>query len=501
METTGNHEPGAGGLTRRSLLLAGGAGIGTLSLGGLLSACGGSAAAPAADLTLRARPATVDIGGRAAKTWAYDGRLPGREVRLTAGKPARIRLVNELEVPTSIHWHGIRLENAADGVPGFTQDAVAPGKDFLYTFTPPDPGTFFLHSHFGVQLDRGLYAPLVIEPRRETLDYDQEAVLMFDDWLDGLAGTPDERLKMLGSSGMAMGGPGVRLGALKDTALDGSAPEPGSLARLGNELQAGRLDPGDVRDYPAYLVNGRPPQSPTVLTVARGQRIRLRLINPSADTVFRVSVEGHAMHVVAADGVPVKPVSTDALLLGMGERYDVLVEAKASGVARIVGLPLGKRGVAIALMRYRGSSTPAPDVSAAVATPARVLAYSDLRSRASAPTGPAREVKLDLTFGGGPYVWKLGGQVLEDSQPIEVARGEHMRFVIDNRSAMPHPMHLHGHNFSVNGAGGVVKDTALALPRQRLTLDWVADNPGTWAFHCHNAYHQEAGMMRRVVVS
>ncbi len=498
-------------MTRRQLLAAGGAGAGALALGGLLTACGGQSGS-AADLTIRATRSEVELGRRRAKTWTYGGELPGRAIRLTEGKPVRIRLVNDLDQATSIHWHGIRLRNAADGVPGFTQKAVAPGAEFVYAFTPPDPGTYMLHSHVGTQLDRGLYAPLIVEPRRETLAYDRESVLMFDDWLDGLSGTPDRKFSDLRANGMAMGGMDTGSGGTdmgsgarsRHTDLAGRAPGPDSLARLASELEAGRLDPGDVRDYPLYLVNGRPPEAPAVVPVRRGDRLRLRLINPSADTLFCVFVEGHELEVVRADGLAVRPVRTDALVLGMGERYDVMVRAKGSGFARIVGMPLGKRGRAVALLRYRDATGRAPAAAAPLRVPRRVLSYEDLRPAvdAAAPRSDSpREIRLDLAMGRGSYVWTIGGQAFPKAAAVRVRRGEHVRFVMRNRSKMPHPMHLHGHNFAVGGAGGPLKDTAVALPMRELKLDWVADNPGSWAYHCHNVYHQEAGMMRRVEVS
>ena len=511
-------------LTRRRLLAGAGAGAGALAFGGLLAACGG-AGRPKPDLTIRAVRSEVELGRRRAATWTYGGELPGRELRLRQGEEVRIRLVNDLPEPTSIHWHGLNIRNGADGVPGMTQKAVPPGEDFVYRFTPPDAGTYLFHSHVGMQLDRGLYAPLIVEPRRETLSYDREAVLMFDDWLDGLAGTPDRRLAQLRAGGMdmegmdmggmdmqsgsadgamSMGGAGMAgmTGARRHTSVDGSVPGPDSLARMANRLEAGRLDPGDVRDYPLYLVNGRPPADPRTISVKRGDRLRLRLINPSADTLFCVFVEGHELQVVRADGLPVRPVRTDAVVLGMGERYDVLLEARGSGVARIVGVPLGKRGRAVALLRYPGA-TRAPAAGAPLRMPRRVLDYADLRPAetdgAPRSAGSPRVIRLDLAMKSAGYVWTIGGQAFPEAEPVRVRRGEAVRFVMRNRTMMPHPMHLHGHVFSV-GEGGPLKDTALSLPMRELTLDWLADNPGSWAYHCHNAYHQEAGMMRRVEV-
>ncbi|MFP5364932.1 MAG: multicopper oxidase family protein [Thermoleophilia bacterium] len=503
-------------LTRRRLLVAGGTGAAALTFGGVLAGCG--AARERVDLTVRAMSSEVELGRRRARTSTYDGQLPGRELRLKQGEPVRIRLVNDLEQPTSIHWHGIRLQNAADGVPGFTQKPVGAGEEFVYAFTPPDAGTFFFHPHVGVQLDRGLYAPLIVEPRREPLSYDREAVLMFDDWLDGLAGTPERRLAQLRANGMDMGamhsgsdtamnGMGATdnagRGRSRHLSVDGRTPGPDSLARLANELEAGRLDPGDVRDYPLYLANGRPPDDPARITVRKGDRLRLRLINPSADTIFCVFVERHELEVVHADGLAVRPVRTDAVILGMGERYDAMLQVSGEGVARIVAVALGKRGRAIALLRNTDSTARAPAPDAPVRMPRRVLSYDDLRA-AGAPARSGEEprlVRLDLAMRDAGYVWTIGGQAFPKADPIRVRRGERIRFVMRNRTMMPHPMHLHGHSFSVGGDGGPLKDTALALPMRELVLDWTADNPGSWAYHCHNVYHQEAGMMRRVEVA
>ncbi len=161
-------------ITRRQAIGAGTAvGAAALATCGLTRGAGSpgptAASLGPADIVLRPGPSTVELGTRKAATWTYGGALPGREVRLQQGKGVRIRVDNALPEPTSIHWHGVRLRNPADGVPGLTQPEIAPGASFMYDFTPPDAGTFFLHSHQGMQFDRGLYAPLIVEARREEL--------------------------------------------------------------------------------------------------------------------------------------------------------------------------------------------------------------------------------------------------------------------------------------------------------------------------------------------
>ena len=164
--------------------------------------------------TLTAKPVTLDLGGPTVATWAYADRVPGPLLRATAGEFLRVTLDNQLPADTTIHWHGIRLRNAADGVPGVTQDPVQPGTAFVYEFTAPDPGTYFFHPHVGVQLDRGLYAPMVIDDPGEPGRYDAEWILVLDDWVDGTGRTPDDVLAQLiadgGTNGGGMGWDGPR---------------------------------------------------------------------------------------------------------------------------------------------------------------------------------------------------------------------------------------------------------------------------------------------------
>ncbi len=515
-----------GGITRRQALVAGAGALGALALGGfgISRVVGGQAsptlAATTADVVIRSESSTVELGSRSVDTWTYGGSLPGPEIRLPQGRPVRVRVDNSLPEPTSVHWHGIRLRNAADGVPALTQDPIAPGGSYLYDFTPPDAGTYFFHSHVGVQLDRGLYAPLIIEARDERSAPDEDVVLMLDDWLDGTGETPDDRLETLMRNGMGgmnmggmnmggmdmggtdMGGTDMRGGAPDGphTDLAGKRPASGALAALANAMEAGTVDPGDVRDYPLHLINGRPPEGPFRVLARRGDRVRLRIVNAAADTIYCVFVEDAPLRVTHADGQPIIPVMTDGILIGMGERYDAVVTVPG-GPRRIIAVALGKQGRAVAILRPRGSSGRATASTAPYAMPRRILDYADLRPAEPErrPTG-AKETTLDLGMGHGNYSWTIGGQVFDQADPIRVERNTAQRFVMRNRTMMPHPMHLHGHFFRP-AAGGPVKDTILVPPMREVAVDWLPDNPGSWAFHCHNAYHAETGMMRRVEVS
>jgi multicopper oxidase len=514
-------------MTRRQAL-----GVGASTVGaGLLAAYGidriGGAGVGGsggrADIVLRAAPATFDLAGRPIETWAYDGRLPGRELRIRQGQRIRIRVDNELDDDTSVHWHGLRVSSDMDGVPDLTQDPIGPGGSFVYEIAPPDPGTYMYHSHVGMQLDRGLYGPLIVEPRREELDYDREAVLVLDDWIDGVAGSPDDALDRLRDAGMGgmqgmggmrgmegtmgggMGAPdgAGRLASGPHTTLRGARPSADDLAGLANALEGARLDGGDVR-HPLYLINGRPPVDPPSVRLRRGQRLRLRVLNPAADTLFCFFVEGHELTVTHADGQPVTERKTDGLVVGPGERYDVLLDGRRSEPRRIVAKPLGKAGRAVAILRFedaRRSRARPPD--APLRMPTRIASYADLRDAEPAERlGPARGVRLDLGAGHGSYSWTIGGQAFPDADPVRLRRGEDVRFTMANRTMMPHPMHLHGHFFRLaDEPAGARKDTIVVPPMRQLAVDFRADNPGSWAFHCHNAYHAEAGMMRAVEVA
>lgn len=213
------------------------------------------------------------------------------------------------------------------------------------------------------------------------------------------------------------------------------------------------------------------------------------------------------MTVTHTDGQPVEPVEVDALRLGMGERYDVLVSANNPGVWQLAAQVEGAMKMARAIMRYKGNMAPLPP--ATYQPPElmrRLLLYRMLKAAPGVfvpPSGdPDQVVSIKLSGGMGHYVWKINDQVFDKADPIVVGSQSLIRFQFDSQSMMPHPMHLHGHFFQVdNGTGrGPLKDTVLVDPKQQLTINWVSDNPGAWAFHCHNRYHENAGMMRVVKV-
>lgn len=488
---------GLGELSRRGFLTMAGLGAGALALGGCgalgtQSRAGGSTTGGSGvkEYAFDVAPQEVDIGGQSFPTWGYNGGIPGPEIRVRQGDTLRVRLNNQLPEGTTIHWHGQPIVNDMDGVPDVTQPQIESGEEFVYEFVVPAAGTYFYHSHVGTQLDRAVYGPLIVEPENETVSSDREFTLMLDDWLDGVDGrTPQDELETLESGGSAMAG--MEMGGMD---MGGGGGEPA------------RTPPDTI--YPYYLINGRTPEDPEELEVGEGERVRLRMINTSSATIYRVALAGHRLSVTHTDGQPVEPVEADVVRLGPGERYDAIVEANSPGVWQLAAETEGTEKLARAVFRYQGAGGDAPVADEMPSElNGELLLYDVLRAAPEAESVPEGEpddvVGLVLDGNEETYVWTINGETFEEADRIEIERDQKVRFEFENRSDMPHPMHLHGHFFQVdNGSGrGPIKDTVMVEPMQKLAIDWFADNPGPWAMHCHLLYHQEGGMMRVVNVA
>jgi FtsP/CotA-like multicopper oxidase with cupredoxin domain len=428
---------------------------------------------PVRSTLLTARAVELDLGGVVVSTWGYEQFAAAVPMRVDLGDQLEVRLRNDLPEPTSVHWHGLALRNDMDGVPGVTQPMVMPGEEFGYRFTVSTPGTHWFHPHHGTQLDRALYAPLLVDDPGEAGDYDVEQVVVLDDWTDGLGPDPDQVFDALRTTG------GMHAGM-------------GGMGGMGG----GSSDAFGDWDYSAYLVNLRLPGAPAVLRVAPGSRVRLRVLNAAADTAFGVELGGAPFVVTHTDGAPVRPVRARAVRVGMGERYDLLLDMPDEAV-NLRAWPLGKSGLAGMVL------TPRPGPVGEVPrgpVPAGLVAvgYPDLSPGDAVRLAP-RDVdrQLPVTLGGGmhDYVWTINGRTFDDRDPLPVRQGERVRLELANRTMMWHPVHLHGHTFAVVEADGLRKDTVLVPPMGQVQVDLDADNPGQWMLHCHNAYHAEAGMM------
>ncbi|MBU2959172.1 multicopper oxidase family protein [Paracoccus sp. 1_MG-2023] len=432
--------------------------------------------------SLTAGKATVQLAPDAypaTPVWAYDGTLPGTVLRAPQGGRLERRLVNALDVPTSIHWHGIRIDNAMDGVAGLTQDAVPPGAGFDYAFDLPDAGTYWYHAHVNSteQVARGLAGALIVDESAPP-DIDRDEVLMIGDWL-----------------------------------ID---PDTGSF--VDNFAAPMTLSHGG-RTGNLVGVNGRHDFS---LSAGRNERLRLRLINSANARIFGLRLEGLRGWTVALDGMPLaEPVPvTDMLVLAPAQRIDLIVDVTAEpGAAAGIGFADGDDGWGmLAAIEVTGhSATVARDRPAPLPPNPRMqiggieaAPVLDMPLQGGAMRGlkGARFDGQDMGWRelvrNGQF-WALAGQVGLGTAPFAtLSRGETARIRMANDTIFPHAMHLHGMHFRVrapDGTLGPLRDTVLVMPNDMAEIVFVADNPGKWLLHCHMLGHAASGMTNWVMVA
>lgn len=461
-----------------------------------------------ARFALTAAPTQIDLGGPVVSTWAYNDTVPGPLIRANVGDQLQLTVRNLLPDPTSLHSHGVAMRNDMDGVQPASADIAATAQH-TYSYTVPSAGTYWAHPHVGIQTDYGLYAPMVFDDPREVAAYDAEWVVVLDDWLDGTGTTPKRQLADLqaGRAGMRSpqpSGPGAAMPGMSMPSPSTPSTPSGSTGMGGMAVGRSALLGGDAGDvsYRYYLVNGRVPAAPPTFAAKPGQRIRIRIVNAAADTAFRVALAGHTMTVTHTDGYPTVPYQVDALLIGMAERYDVIVTL-ADGVFPLVASAEGKNAVARGLIRTAAGEVPPatwlpPQLNGRIGT--APLLRGD--PAVALPSG-VPDVELTATLAGAmmPYRWTINGTPYDRTVPLETHQGQRVRLLLTNDSDMWHPMHLHGHTFQLvrpDQRQGVRKDTVIVKPRTTVPVDLIADNPGVWLLHCHNGYHSESGMMTRL---
>lgn len=437
--------------------------------------------------TLTPAPASLPVvpGQPETHLWAYNGSLPGPLLRVKQHDRLRVALRNGLQQATTIHWHGIRLPNAMDGVPGLTQPPVQPGATFTYDFACQDAGTFWYHPHAGnpEQVGRGLYGLLIVdESNPPQVDRDVAWVL-------------------------------------SDLRLDKAAQVTADFSNFMDATHAGRL--GNTA-----LMNGRLAQP---FAVTAGERIRLRLVNTANARIFDLRFSDHAPWLVALDGhpldAPMQLGPQDRVAIGPGMRADLILDLTGDPAARYTVFDRDLQGREHRLTDLAYADTPA---TASPARPIPTLAANpvaepDLKTAERLPLllGGGMGVPYSLQVDGGPVLdmrqafqqhrmaWSLNGQAMKDhadhlghSPLFRLTRGKSYVFEVSNDTSWPHPLHLHGHVFRVlTQPGRPWRDTVLLQPQEKAQLALVADNPGHWMLHCHILEHQAAGMMATVSVS
>ena len=402
--------------------------------------------------------------------WLVNGVSPGPLIEARQGDELEVTFTNELDVPTTMHWHGIRNLNAMDGVPGLTQPAVEPGETFIYRFPLKDAGTFWYHAHNKgwEQLARGLYGPLVVH-EAEPDSGPRDILLMADD------GRLDDDYQIHEDS----------LGSLMDWSHQG---------RLGNWLTINGASLPDIQ-------------------VPSG-KVRLRLVNAAnaRSLTFQLGAGADA-EIVALDAAPCTPFRIDGFRIAPAQRVDLIADLpegatslyELSGgqpfeAARLIAAPqAGEAAAPRPADPASASWYPRPDIAGARVVDIHMQGGAMGNLTEASLMGemmPLRELATDHS-----KMWAFNGIVGGyDNLLADVARGETVVLRIWNDTRWEHAMHLHGQHFWVNSREFgraehyLLRDTYLMAPAERADLVFVADNPGDWLFHCHMMEHHAAGM-------
>jgi FtsP/CotA-like multicopper oxidase with cupredoxin domain len=511
---------------------------------------------PVIDLSVGHGPRVVQ--GRKGHGIAVNGSVPGPLVRLKEGQNVRLNVTNNLAEDTSIHWHGLLLPFHMDGVPGISFPGIKPGQTFVYDFPIRQSGTYWYHSHSGLQEQQGHYGPLIIDPAGdEPVAYDREFILLLSEFTPHHPHFIMDRLRK-----------GEGYFNYQQTSWSDEYPLTAEDRRMWAEMRMPATDIADVTGSTyTYLANGRGPKEGLEYLFTPGERVRLRIINGAAQTFFNLRIPGLSMTVIAADGQNVKPVEVDEFQIGTAETYDVIIEPRAEAYT-IIAESMDRSGMALATLASRpGARAPIPPprkpplldmgdmgmnhgdggghsmdgmkmrdtlllppdvkvgpgidmVSMApvdkLGDPGlglrdvdhRVLNYrmlSALEPNRDTRT-PSRLLELHLTGNMERYMWSFDGEMYSavSDVPIRFAWNERVRVKLINNTMMAHPIHLHGMFFElVNGedpAHQPRKNIVIVQPGASAQFDLTANEPGDWAFHCHLLYHMHGGMMQTVTV-
>jgi FtsP/CotA-like multicopper oxidase with cupredoxin domain len=429
------------------------------------------------------------------EVWSYNGTAPGPILRFRQGERVQIAVDNRLPQGTTVHWHGVRVPNAMDGVPDLTQPPIAPGASFTYEFDVPDAGTFWYHPHTRSpeQVERGLAGAFIVEEQTPP-EVDRDIVWVLDDWR-----------------------------------LTPEAAVAGEFGNLMDASHAGRF--GNT-----VTINGRVPES---FAVKAGERLRLRLINAANARIFGLEFRGLTPTIVALDGQPVEPHAPEGgrVVLGPAMRADLILDCGGAPGERIaiVDTFYRQRVYTLVELVYDGRMRERPP-AAAIRLPDNPVAVPDLTmaERHTIELGGGmmdpKLMRLARERGGqldpetirgvrermqSGHIWTINGQSVAGGAVtghahaplLSLRLGRPYVFAMHNDTAWHHPMHLHGLVVRVLSRNGRAnprvewRDTVLMDPGEKVEIAFTADNPGDWMFHCHILEHQEAGMMGTIRVA
>jgi FtsP/CotA-like multicopper oxidase with cupredoxin domain len=467
---------------------------------GFLALAAGLATLPT-KVALAASPAEIvattrvlDVNGKAANVLGLSVNGAWGGLRTRYGKPFAATVRNDLAEDTLVHWHGLTPPIAMDGVPMLSGPMLSPKESRAYAFDNQRTGTHWMHSHVGLQEQRLLAAPLIVEEDGAALVDEQEHVVMLHDFTFR---DPAEILAELQKGG------GLHAA---HAGHDASATQDTTDPHMNHRSSAtsAMVMQNDIA-YDAMLANDRTLSDPEIVRAEKGGRFRLRIINGAAASNFWIDLGGIEGELIAVDGNAIFPVKGKRFPLAVAQRADIRLTLPAgSGAFPILFQAEGTvQQTGIILASGEGAITKIGDAHHA-AEALDVMFEKQLKAVAGLPDTPVSRIEmLMLTGGGSDYVWGLNGKPSMHDVLFEVREGERYEVMMHNMTGMSHPMHLHGHYFRIVAINnqrfdGALRDTVLVPTNATVTIQFDADNPGTWAFHCHHLYHMNSGMMGAV---
>jgi FtsP/CotA-like multicopper oxidase with cupredoxin domain len=443
----------------------------------------------ASQTVLRLERRGIEVNGKPSSVFRISQPDGTSGIVTRSGARFRVRVENKIGEPSLIHWHGLTPPWQQDGVPGVSGPPIPAGQSADYDFPLRFGGTFWMHSHQGLQEQLLMAAPLIIHDQRDRPDQ-QEIVLMLADFSFT---PPDEIFANLRK--------GSKMPTMAGTPSGASAGMDSSKG-AGMTMASAKADLNDVK-YDAFLANDRTLGDPEVVKIEPGGRVLLRIINSSSMSAFHIDLGDLDGELIAVDGFEVAPISWKRFPIAVAQRLDIrlAIPNGAASYPVLAVLEGDNKQTGIILRAGNAPITRIPD-TAAMASAALTLDL-ERRLRAVAPLESRkadRRHTLNLTGNMASYVWSLNNVAwTKDTPALPIVMGERVELLFVNQTPMPHPMHLHGHEFQVveindQRFSGAVRDTVLVPPGHRVVVAFDANNPGLWALHCHLLYHLDAGM-------
>ena len=480
---------------------------------------------------------TINITGQPLQKVTVNGTIPAPTLRFKRGEEATIHVTNKMDVPTSLHWHGLLVPGQMDGVSGLNGfQEIQSGKTFTYHFTLRQTGTYWYHAHSGGQEQDGLYGALIVDPAgKDPIQTSRDYIVLLSDF------TPENAPEIMGNLKKSSDYYATARRTVGDFFEDAKAKGWGKAWKEESDwgkMRMARTDLADVTGY-TFLVNGKTPAQNWTGIFKPGERVRLRFINASAMSFFDVRIPGLQMKVVQSDGQNVEPVSVDEFRFAPAETYDVVVTPTTDKAYTIAAEPIDRTGFAIGTLAIaEGMKAAKPEqrpraelkmgdmgmegMDDMVMTPEdmksgwaeagtplgqKALQYSDLRYAGIQKDTREPGRTIDVRLGGNMerYIWTINGKKMADAKPIQLKYGERVRLTFTNETMMAHPMHLHGMFVQLENGQPAEKlpnkHVVIIQPGKSYSVLLTADEVGEWSFHCHLLYHMMSGMMTSVVVA